>query len=189
MIRAIIFDYFGVICSDEYWNIVKQDENIRSSFHSLANEVNLGKVHWSDFVHQVAAKTGRSEEEITQLYENEKIHPELIAYIAQLHSKYKIALLTNAHHEFLEPIIEKTRMKDVFDTVIMSSRVGLIKPDPRIFQKALDALHVEPHEAVFIDDVARNVVGAEEVGINAIVYESLDQLRGKLDKLGVNPDS
>src|SRR5581483_11274539 len=98
MIKAVIFDFFGVICSDEYWHFVKADRNGMSNFHELANSVNLGELTWQDFIHIVAKETGRSPAVVRQLYESEHIHPGVLAYVAQLHTKYKTGLLTNAHH-------------------------------------------------------------------------------------------
>lgn len=180
MIRAVIFDYFGVICSDEYWNLVKADKNMTSDWLNMANRVNLGKLPWADFLKHIAKRTGKTLEEVKNLYRNERINPELIELIHTLKSKYKIGLLTNAHHEFLEPILKETGLVKLFDSIVVSSRAGYIKPDQRIFELALDELDVKPGETIFIDDIKRNTIVAEEMGIKSVLYHDLVQLKDKL---------
>lgn len=187
MIKAVIFDYFGVICSDEYWRWVKADKNIKGGeFQNLSREVNLGKLSWHDFVKEVAKKLGKSPEEITKLYQSEHIHPEVLAYAAKLHEKYKTALLTNASYEFLQPVVERAKLDDVFDEIIMSSVVGVTKPNPEIFEEALSRLGVGPQEAVFIDEIDYNVHGAKAVGLNTILYNNFEQMKFELEEIVKN---
>ena len=63
------------------------------------------------------------------------------------------------------------------------TRVGLAKPDPRIYRLALERLRVAPEQAVFIDDVAANVEGARQVGMHAIRFQSPAQTRQELASL------
>lgn len=183
MIKAVIFDYFGVISSDEYWNLVKADKNLSSDFLNIANRVNLGKLHWRDFIQMVADKTSQSFPEVEAMYSSERINPEIVALIKGLRENYKTGMITNAHHEFLEPILEKTGLNDIFDSIVISSKAGYIKPDQQIFDIALSELGVAPPEAVFIDDISRNAAGAEQAGIKAIHYQSLEQLKAELNQL------
>lgn len=182
-IKAVIFDYFGVISSDEYWNLVKTDKDVSSDFLDLANKVNLGSVHWKDFIQTIANKTGQTFSEVKAMYAAEQINPVIVALAKQLHSSYRTGIITNAHHEFLEPIIAKTHLHDVFDIIVISSRVGVIKPDARIFNIALKQLGVRPEETIFIDDIKSNVAGAESVGIHGIHYQNLNKLEEDLERM------
>jgi len=183
VIKAVIFDYFGVICSDEYWRFVKEDKNIQGGFHELANAVNRGEVHWNEFVANVADKTGKKPTDIQRLYEAEKLNPQLLALVAKLHKTYKTGLLTNAHYEFLDPIIAKTHLDELFDVIVMSSRIGFIKPQPEIYEYILQELGVEPHEAVLVEDIERNVDGAKAVGMQTILYQNFEQMKRELESL------
>jgi len=186
MVKALVFDYFGVICSDEYWRFVKEDKNMQGVFHNLSNAVNVGSLHWHDFINKVAQKTGADPASIQNLYETESINLHLISYIDELHKTYKTALLTNGHFEFLEPRLEATQLNSIFDTVIISSRLGLVKPDPKIYEHTLKTLGVEAREAVLIDDISRNVSGAETIGMHAILYQDFSQLQQELSTLLAN---
>lgn len=183
MIKAIIFDYFGVLCSDQYWRFVKEDKNLRDGFHELANKVNVGELSWNEFIRVLADKTGKSVEEIHEMYKTEQIDPQVLTYAAQLHKNYKTALLTNAHYDFIDPLIEKAHLNEVFDAILISSRVGAIKPEPAIYEEALRQLGVKPEEAVMIDDIQRNVDGAAQVGIKSILYKNFEQLQRDLTEV------
>lgn len=61
---------------------------------------------------------------------------------------------------------------DLFDVVVISSEVGMRKPEPRIFLHAAQLLGLTPHECIFIDDIRPNVTGAEELGFTGILHTS-----------------
>ena len=69
---------------------------------------------------------------------------------------------------------------DLFDAIIFSAEEGICKPDPRIFQKALRELDVEPERALFVDDRAKNVEGAKQVGLHAFQYQNYPQFLQEL---------
>ncbi|MDB5160875.1 MAG: HAD-superfamily hydrolase, subfamily variant 3 [Candidatus Saccharibacteria bacterium] len=186
MIKAVIFDFFGVICSDEYWNFVKEDKNADGDFNKLSADLNLGHISWRDFVSEVAKDTGQDIAKVRQMYESQKVHPEMVAFIGKLHERYKTALISNASTEHLAPILEQGGLKKVFNEIIISSELGIAKPDPRIFQIALARLQVEPHEAVFIDDISRYIYAAKELGINTILYDNFGQMKTELVRLLTN---
>jgi putative hydrolase of the HAD superfamily len=70
-----------------------------------------------------------------------------------------------------------------FDALLFSCRLGATKPDPGVFNRALDLMGSAPSEAVFIDDKAANVAGAQELGITAIRFSGPAELVAALDKL------
>ena len=75
-------------------------------------------------------------------------------------------------------------LQELFDAFVESSQVGLRKPDPRIYALVCAALDVEPHEAVFLDDIGRNLKAARALGMRTIKVDApapaLDELRGHL---------
>jgi putative hydrolase of the HAD superfamily len=79
------------------------------------------------------------------------------------------ALTNNWANDAAEPTHE---LRDLFDAFIESSKVGLRKPDPRIYRLACDSLGVEPGEAVFLDDIGRNLKAARELGMRTIKVDA-----------------
>jgi putative hydrolase of the HAD superfamily len=74
-----------------------------------------------------------------------------------------------------------------FDGSVFSHEAGLMKPDPRIYSLALQKFGLVPEHTVFVDDIVANVDSARALGIHAIHYESVEQVRRELTKLGVAP--
>ncbi len=183
MIKAVIFDFFGVLCSDEYWQQVKQGRQTDAKYHGYADEVNLGQIPWQTFVQKIAKATGKSVTEVNHMYETEKIDPRVAGLIHELHKTYKTALITNAHHDFIDNILASNNLSQLFDETLVSSRLGVIKPDPRIFEHALKRLQVEPTEAVFIDDLERHISAARELGMQTILFENFEQCKQELDTI------
>ncbi len=76
-------------------------------------------------------------------------------------------------------------LRELFDTVVISGRIGLRKPDPRIFEHTLDAIGLPAHRCVFFDDAPVNVDGARAVGLHAHRHTDADTTRAVLaDLLG-----
>ncbi len=93
----------------------------------------------------------------------------LVEMTKQLHEQgIAQAILTNNVAEF-KGKWERLVPIEVFATVIDSHEVGVRKPDPKIYQLALDGLGVEAASAVFVDDLPANVAGAEAVGLHGVI--------------------
>jgi putative hydrolase of the HAD superfamily len=114
------------------------------------------------------------------------IRPEMIAVVEHLRGKVRLASITNNVIREADAPTRPTAVDlfGLFEVVIESARVGLRKPDPRIYHMACDALGVQPHEAVFLDDIGVNLKGARALGMTTIkVDESLraiDELEAAL---------
>jgi putative hydrolase of the HAD superfamily len=71
----------------------------------------------------------------------------------------------------VEQALQAAGLREYFDVVIDSALVGLEKPDPRIFRAALDALGVQPDEALYVGDLYEiDVLGAQAAGLRAIWF-------------------
>ncbi|MBV9553462.1 MAG: HAD family phosphatase [Alphaproteobacteria bacterium] len=68
---------------------------------------------------------------------------------------------------------------------IVSGEHGVLKPDPAIYRLLLDRFAIDPHRAVFIDDVAANAAAARHLGIHGIHFTGADALRADLMALGL----
>ncbi|MDU0294305.1 HAD family phosphatase [Saccharothrix longispora] len=72
---------------------------------------------------------------------------------------------------------------ELFDTIVISGRIGLRKPDPRIFEHTLDRLGLPAHRCVFFDDAPVNVEGARAVGMHAHRHTDAESTRAVIDQL------
>jgi 2-haloacid dehalogenase len=72
-----------------------------------------------------------------------------------------------------------------FDSLVISGRVGLAKPDPRIFRHLLDTHGLAAGETLFVDDNAANVEAARSLGFDALLFEGPALLRQALVRRGL----
>ena len=107
---------------------------------------------------------------------------DLVDFIRSLKPRYKIGIISNAWSQIADSLVE-WGIDDAFEMVVGSGDVGIMKPDPRIFQIALENLSVEPAQAVFVDDFIQNIHGAQALGISAIHFRSREQAIQELERL------
>ena len=114
----------------------------------------------------------------------------LIAYIDRLRAGgYHLGLLSNASDIARKVFTETYAVLSHFDSVTISCEEGVMKPDPRIYQVALERAGARPEEAVFVDDVAANIEGARRVGMRGIHFRNAEQAITELAALtGVAPE-
>ncbi len=78
---------------------------------------------------------------------------------------------------------DRTDWHEMFDAVVISGEVGMRKPEPGIFELAVDRMGLPADECVFIDDMAHNIVAAEQAGIVGIVHRTFDETAAELEAL------
>jgi putative hydrolase of the HAD superfamily len=88
---------------------------------------------------------------------------------------YRVGLITVCTED-VETLWPESQLAGLFDAEIFSSRLGVSKPDPRIYLACCEELGVEPHEAVFVGDGANDeLAGAQRVGMRAILIHKPGQ--------------
>lgn len=196
-IRAIIFDLGGVLLRTADFS---RREKLAARFGMSRNELEdlvfggtsggglqRGEISQEEHLKYVQDRLKCDPQELNSLIEiffaEDMLDEELVQYIRELHRGYKTALLSNATAELREQIASKWHMDDAFDLLVISGEVGTTKPEPKIYQLALEGLGVEAQQAIFVDDVSRNVDGARSVGMNAIQFRSARQVREEIEQL------
>ena len=115
-------------------------------------------------------------------FAGDRLDRDLVEFIRSLRPRYKVGVISNAWSN-LGDLLAREEIAGIFDQVISSAAVGIMKPDPRIYRLALQELAVEAPQAVFIDDNLSNVDGARAVGIHAIRFLDPQQARRDLLRL------
>lgn len=97
------------------------------------------------------------------------LYPQVQETLDQLCSFYHMAVVTDAQSAYAVPELRAVGLLKYFNPIIVSGDYGYRKPDPRLFQKALEALHARPEQAIFIgNDLYHDISGAQQVGMKAI---------------------
>lgn len=100
--------------------------------------------------------------------------------------KYFLASLNNESRELNEYRIRHFELYNYFGAFFSSCYLNIMKPNPEIYQAALNISHRKAEECIFIDDRPQNVEAARQCGMYAIHYVDPDQLRNELAKLGIS---
>ena len=93
--------------------------------------------------------------------------------------------LTNFSAETYPVAFERFQFLRWFRGIVVSGEVGVIKPDPRIFELLIDRFAIDPEDTVYIDDVEANVIAARPFGIHSIQFTTAAALREELVGLGL----
>lgn len=192
--RAILFDFFGVICDERYWRWVSVHipdyEKRRDYFQGLADRADRGDVGQAEVYDALGQEAGVEGESIQRaIYQSIRLHKHVLDIIAGLRRSYKTGIVSNADYRELERIIGERHLNRYFDEVVVSSQVKLIKPDPKIFELACQRLGVEPTQALFVDDREENIVGAEDAGMKGVLFSDVAALKHSLRQYGISVTS
>jgi putative hydrolase of the HAD superfamily len=186
MIRAIIFDFYGVICYEvgSNWYKTRPPKELISELKEKYDAPSdLGTISEEEFFSGIAPSVRLTGKEVrTEWLNASKIDEELVSFIRQLKTTHKIAICSNTAPKIFRETLQANNIEDAFDIVVSSSEIGMIKPNPDIYLYTLKELGVKPEEAIFIDDRESNLEGARAVGINSILYVNLQQIKSDLDK-------
>jgi putative hydrolase of the HAD superfamily len=96
------------------------------------------------------------------------------------------AILSNMGDSVLENMQREFDWLSNFDVLLWSFQLKMAKPDPAIYQHALEKLGTRPEETLFIDDKNVNIEAARALGINAILFSTVDDLRTELIATGLD---
>lgn len=99
--------------------------------------------------------------------------------------KWVLGALNNEAREPNEYRLQTFGLRTYFDAIFSSCYLGLRKPQPEIYRRALDILGKRGERVLFIDDRAENVAAAAAVGMKAIRFDGAEMLRRDLETLGV----
>lgn len=185
MIKAIIFDFFGVLTKDYTCELEDAaTPEVANAIWKLTRENDLGEISDGEFVIKLSALTGVPQVTINnEFYGHPTLNSGLLKLISELRLHYKTGLISNASATSLTPYWTRSEMNEYFDESILSGEVGIVKPEYKIYELACDRLGVLPKEVVFIDDVEHNIVAAREVGMIGVHFTSVAALKTELANL------
>lgn len=203
MVRAVIFDYGGVLMRTvthaprrelgQRLGLSLEDMEEAVFGSPRWDEVQLGRISYIEFWEDAARRLGWDAGSAKGLgdafWSGDRLDEEFVALIHHLRDEgYRTALLSNAPSH-LRHLVEELSIADAFDEIVISGCEGVMKPDLAIFELALARLGVRAEEAVFVDDFRVNVAAARRVGLHAARFRGLAPLRKQLRELGVSvPD-
>ncbi len=195
-VRAVLFDFGGVIVRTEYQaprehlaerlNMTYEDLSKVVFESETSRQASIGRMSTGEHWAAVARRLSRPASEVAAIREEffagDVLDRQLVEFIHSLRPRFKTGLMSNAWPDTRD-YLKDNHLLEAFDEVIISAEVGLMKPEPAIFELALKRLEVVAAEAVLIDDTSVNVEAARNFGMHGIVFRSPSQMRAELKSL------
>jgi len=192
--RAVFIDFGGVIMRTEdkgprtrlAERLGMTDRDLEKLFFESdsSQRASTGEIpeeaHWQSVAETLGVSRPEADKIMTEFFSGDQVDTTLVEFLRSLRLECKVGLISNAWSG-LRAFITRLNFDDVFDEMIISAEVGMMKPDPRIYRLALEKLDVQPGESVFLDDVLVNVEAARAAGMSAIHFtqpeKSLEELK------------
>lgn len=197
-IRSIVLDFGGVISKPQNSDFTEKVQGIlgqvpsnfmeayrkyRSDFDS---GMSSGEEYWRTVLHHLGLQVSDATVEAL-IHEDMKswtdINTEMVEFIASIRPQVaNLSLISNMPNDFLMYLGENFHFLQYFDELVYSCEVGINKPDPRIYEFAIEKIGIPPDECLFVDDSLRNVEGARMIGMYAIHFRNFPQFQKELSK-------
>lgn len=192
MIRAIIFDCFGVVITDALQQLRHELRAVNPDGARAVSDIvaanNLGLMEPGEANERIAAILGISTGDFKrQVAAGELRNLPLLTYLLELRRSYKTAMLSNIAGSSLARRFPNGELAQYFDVVVASSDIGFAKPEPEAYEITAERLGVRCDECVFVDDRQRFCEGATSVGMQSILYTDFVQLSKELASLLKRP--
>ncbi len=197
-IQAIIFDWGGVLIEDPAPGLVKycakaigvDEDKYKYAYGICMDDFESGRVteqqFWLNMTDLLNVPMPESNFLWADAFEAVYIpRPELFSWAARMRKKgLKTAILSNTEKPSVDFFNKQNY--DIFDVKVFSCLEGIRKPQMEIYKLALNRLGVSSSQTLFIDDKPDYIAGAERVGINAILFKNIDQLKKDLSMFSLN---
>lgn len=185
---VLIFDFFGVFCSSiatDWFKTTKPDKAGLAAFQALCTESDYGRLTRAEFNQAASKLSGIPVPEIIRGIEAEThINTSLVKYVETLRARgYRIACLSNGTHEWTLRVIVDHGLEHLFDEIVLSGDLGIVKPSPEIYTHTLDKLGLKPAQAIFVDDRQSNNDAAEALGIRSLLFTDTQTFIKDLESL------
>ncbi len=198
-LRAVIFDYGMVLSApadpDAHHELIQTfgapAEDFEREYWAFRHAYDSGEFDGAGYWQRCAQGAGvtLAEEQIRKLIATDIrmwsiLNPTMVNWAVTIsQSGFKTGILSNIPFEIADVFKEFDWVKR-FTHNTWSCYLRTAKPDPAIYHHVIDALGVRPEEALFLDDRQENVLSAEAVGLQGIIFRSVSQLQQELETRG-----
>jgi HAD superfamily hydrolase (TIGR01509 family) len=186
VIRAIIFDFFGVLVTEGFKRFCDRyfpdNKQRRREALRLVTLHDWGKLSKQDYVSGLAKLAQVDEKIVREHMGDNEPNDALLDYIrTELKPHYKIGVLSNSGDDYLSRILEPQDQR-LFDDIVLSYQHGIVKPHAEIFEFAAQRLGLAPGECLLVDDSRNHVEGARRAGMKAILYKDFPNFKTDIKK-------
>ena len=196
MIKAIFFDFAGVLVREGFTAGVKEyekkhripDGQLYHAVHDFSHwkDFSLGNISEEKYWRSVSEHyPGELDTDGVRaaIFKNFSPHKEVIDFARELKKNFVLGIISNVPKEWFVHFSKAYDLDDIFTVKAISSYIHVRKPDIKIFQHALQEARAKGPEAIYIDDSPKKVEGAKSLELKIIIYENFPDLKNKLGEI------
>ncbi|MDQ2973415.1 MAG: HAD family phosphatase [bacterium] len=186
MIKAVIFDCFGVVITDTlestYTRFGGDFQKDLKEIIEICRKSDKGEI--SSSAPYFAQLLGVTESTYTTaIAEGRIVNQELLDYVNELKKDYRVAMLSNVGKGRLPQIFGEGFLEKYFELIVASGDIGYAKPEASAYEYVAEKLGVRLDECVFTDDRPEYIEGAVGVGMKTILFSNLEQFKKDLTRI------
>ena len=193
-ITANFLDYYQIriapeILREEYFSILRRQK--KESFEEFPEFDVIGL--FAEIMKKYSVKKCKhpSAETLALLFRAAsryklELYDGVLPTLDKLSKNYLISAVSDGQKVWAEAELRSVGLDCFFRNVIVSSTYGFRKPDPRMFQMALEQMNLQPEEVIFVgNDMYRDIAGAHDIGLKTVFFRSN---QGEQSFAGAEPD-
>ena len=182
--RLVIFDCFGVIFGEVAPLFLRKylsDEEADAIKDKIFIPADLGQITYDELLDTLAVTVGVDRDEVIREWNKLFIlKDDTVELIKKLRETADIALLSNAPLGLVEKMFEEYGLTCLFDKMVVSSAIGLAKPDLEIYRYCVAQFDREYDKIYMIDDNSANLEPLKEIGITPILFTGAESVASVL---------
>ncbi|MDR0979599.1 MAG: HAD-IA family hydrolase [Candidatus Nomurabacteria bacterium] len=189
MKKAIIFDCFGVLALEQYGALTRAFPWTEQKVRAASAGVDLGVLSGAERKKraiEILDEFGMDSKAAAEYFLGVRdLNKALLKDIRGLKGQFKLAILSNTADDFWQHFRpeDAEELKKMFDVIVLSYEIKKAKPDAGAFEATLEKLGLDANECIFVDDKAKNVETAENLGMAGVVYTWGMNFLGALKRL------
>jgi len=196
MIKAIFFDYDGVLTTDKTGSLTTnrylsqmadvEYEAVQAAFSKYNPDLLVGKITHREIWDAVCEAMHREidfsllEQAFLSTQANDAINDAMLALARRLKPKYALGIITDNKKDRIDCLRTSQGLDALFNPIVVSAEFGSGKDSAAVFEFALHCLDVRPEETLFIDNNPENLIAPQALGMGVIFHDDEKNDMGKL---------
>lgn len=193
MITTLIFDFGGVLTTTRFFPVLAQklgsaygadSQLIKERLYANEHRHLLGHDSIEESWEKCCKDLRIPLDAFVKAFMTYDLNPNMFTYLHTLKEKYPLILHSDNFATTVAAIRNDPHFT-IFDRMYFSNEIGLRKTGEEAFRHVLADLGKKPEECVFVDDKEQNLIAPRKLGMHAVLFKNLEQLKTEFAKLGI----
>jgi FMN phosphatase YigB (HAD superfamily) len=183
LIKAIFFDYDGVLTTDKTGSLTTSRylsqatgiplSAVMASLSRYNKDLTLGKSTHSQVWHEICSALGQELGIglLNEAFQSTPMNSAMFSLARRLRERYSVGIITDNKKDRIDYLKRHQDLESLFSPIVVSAEVGASKESAKIFLHALHCTGVSAEESIFIDNSKDNLIAPNALGFNTIFHD------------------